>query len=70
MGRDNREIMQRDASALHEPRNECSARIAIKPLLEALHGIGSFRRAFRTRTPTRRLIITIEAFLNLHLALS
>ena len=55
-------IMQGDASTLHEPRNIYCSGIAIEAMLETLHGVGPLRRAFRTRTPTRRLIITIEAF--------
>jgi len=54
--------MQRDASALHEPGNVLRARIAIKLVLEALHRIGAFRRAFRPRPPTSGFIISVEAY--------
>jgi hypothetical protein len=40
--------MQRDASALHEPRYECSAGIAIKTSLKTFYGKRAFWRAFCT----------------------
>src|SRR4030095_13791139 len=55
------EIMQRDTSALHKPCDVCRTRIAIQPSLEALYGISSFGCALGARSPTRWLVITIEA---------
>jgi hypothetical protein len=40
--------MQGDASALHEPRYECSAGIAIKASLKTFYGKRAFWRAFCT----------------------
>src|SRR6478735_7995004 len=56
------EIMKRNASALHKPRNVGSARIAVKPSLEAFHCTRSFRSTFGTRPPTCGVIIAIETF--------
>jgi hypothetical protein len=58
----NWEIMKRNASALHKPRNVRSARIAVKPSLKALYRTRSFRRTFGPRSPTRGIIIAIETF--------
>jgi hypothetical protein len=55
------EVMKRDSS-VHKPRNVCSARITIKTLLEALHRVGSFGRAFGARAATRGIIIAVETW--------
>src|SRR6266576_2722864 len=53
--------MQPNTSALHEPCDIRRTRIAIQPPLEALDGISSFGCALGARSPTRCLVITIEA---------